>query len=147
MELTKVYIITTGEYSDYTIVSVFVDKGKAERYCKFFPDCYVEEWEISEDISSKVDSLLKQGLYPFYYRVSFDLRDGELYFKKDWVTRMRIEDRCNFDELSSTHIPEIHAYRDRAVFYTQMSARDEEHALKIGRDRLAVAKARYEGIT
>ena len=150
MELEKVYIISTGDYSEYRIVKVFTDEKKAENYCKIFDDCYVEEWGITEDVdvSSQVDTLIKQGLYPFSYSIRFKILSNEIDYASpvtEYASRVGTEGAL-WRELDSLEGLEIHVYRDNASFYSQMYARDEEHALKIGRDHLAVAKAQYERI-
>lgn len=43
-----VYIVTSGNYSDYTIDAVFKDKAKAEFYCKCHRECSIEEWNFSD---------------------------------------------------------------------------------------------------
>lgn len=48
-----VYVVTSGEYSDYGICAVFTDKEKAELYCaahgdKYGDDCYIEEYDTEE---------------------------------------------------------------------------------------------------
>jgi hypothetical protein len=49
----KVYVITSGEYSDYSIDRVFLDKEKAERYVKLSQGEYdstrLEEYETDDD--------------------------------------------------------------------------------------------------
>ena len=44
-----IYIVTSGDYSDYSIDAVFQDKNKAEAYCKCHPDAGIEEWEFFDD--------------------------------------------------------------------------------------------------
>lgn len=44
-----IYIVTSGDYSDYSIDAVFRDKNKAEAYCKCHPDAGIEEWEFFDD--------------------------------------------------------------------------------------------------
>lgn len=44
-----VYIVTSGEYSDYSIDAVFQDKNKAEVYCQCHPDAEIEEWEFFDN--------------------------------------------------------------------------------------------------
>ena len=44
-----IYIVTSGEYSDYGIDAVFQDRNKAESYCKCHPDAEIEEWEFFDD--------------------------------------------------------------------------------------------------
>jgi hypothetical protein len=49
----KIYIVTAGEYSDYHIVRVFLDKEKAERYISLCGNHYdepvIEEYETDDD--------------------------------------------------------------------------------------------------
>ena len=46
----KVYIVTSGTYSDYMIRKIFLDKDKAEEYRKWLPDSNdVEEYDTSDD--------------------------------------------------------------------------------------------------
>lgn len=49
---TKVYIVTSGSYSDYGIRKVFLDEDKAEKYAKAHSDndAGVEEWDVSDDV-------------------------------------------------------------------------------------------------
>lgn len=43
----KVYIVTRGEYSDYQIESVFLDKEKAEKYIDTHDsDMEIEEYDL-----------------------------------------------------------------------------------------------------
>ena len=46
------YIVTSGEYSDYHIDAVFLDKQKALQYCAangICEDVSIEEWETYDD--------------------------------------------------------------------------------------------------
>lgn len=53
MEYENIYIVTDGDYSEYIIKKVFLDKEKAEKYAKLSTDgyyqCEVEEWDTSDD--------------------------------------------------------------------------------------------------
>lgn len=60
----KVYIVTSGTYSDYMIRKIFLDKDKAEEYKKWLPDSNdVEEYDTSDD-----DTIRKK------YKVRIDLK-------------------------------------------------------------------------
>lgn len=60
----KVYVVTSGTYSDYMIRKIFLDKDKAEEYRKWLPDSNdVEEYDTSDD-----DTIEKQ------YKVRIDLK-------------------------------------------------------------------------
>lgn len=46
----KVYVVTTGEYSDYEIAKIFLDKNKAEEFANWIEDSNgVDEWETADD--------------------------------------------------------------------------------------------------
>ena len=48
----KIYIVTSGSYSDYGIEKVFIDKQKAEEYAEWLEDSNdVEEYETDDDVS------------------------------------------------------------------------------------------------
>ena len=48
----KIYVVTTGCYSDYSIDRVFTDKAKAEEYAEWLEDSNdVEEYETDDDIN------------------------------------------------------------------------------------------------
>ena len=60
----KVYVVTSGIYSDYCIQKIFLDKDKAEEYRKWLPDSNdVEEYDTSDD-----DTIEKQ------YKVRIELK-------------------------------------------------------------------------
>lgn len=60
----KVYVVTSGTYSDYMIRKIFLDKDKAEKYKEWLPDSNdIEEYDISDD-----DTIEKQ------YKVRIDLK-------------------------------------------------------------------------
>ena len=44
-----IYIVTSGECSDYSIDAVFQDRNKAEAYCKCHPNAQIKEWEFFDD--------------------------------------------------------------------------------------------------
>ena len=49
--MDKVYIITYGDYSDYTICAVFSTRDKAEEYIQQHGDTYrIEEYSVDEEI-------------------------------------------------------------------------------------------------
>ena len=50
-----VYVVTSGEYSDYGISAVFTDKEKAEIYCAAHSDKYDENYYIEEYDTEEVE--------------------------------------------------------------------------------------------
>ena len=60
----KVYVVTSGEYSDYMIRKIFLDEDKAEEYRKWLPNSNdIEEYDTSDD-----DVIDKQ------YKIRVDLK-------------------------------------------------------------------------
>ena len=59
----KIYIVTSGEYSDYVIRAVFTDQRKAEIYCALHERKYdhymVEEWETEDVVTKTNDKVMK----------------------------------------------------------------------------------------
>jgi len=58
----KVYIVTSGCYSDYSIDAVFTDRKKAEMYCAIHnvEDQDIEEWETEDDSITVDKPVLKR---------------------------------------------------------------------------------------
>lgn len=70
--MKKIYIVTTGEYSDYQIVACFSSKEKAEKYSAVknaserWSPYYIEEYDVD---SADVDDNIKvRYVYRAYFR-------------------------------------------------------------------------------
>lgn len=62
--MEKVYIITYGDYSDYTICAVFSTRDKAEEYIQQHGDTYrIEEYSVDEEIKQSEIWSVEIGLY------------------------------------------------------------------------------------
>lgn len=62
--MDKVYIITYGDYSDYTICAVFSTRDKAEEYIQQHGDTYrIEEYSVDEKIEQSEIWSVEIGLY------------------------------------------------------------------------------------
>ena len=67
MAKQEVYVITSGEYSDYGINRIFLDRDLAEAYCAVHHNDspydedrpQIEVWEISDESDIKVDTVYK----------------------------------------------------------------------------------------
>ena len=71
----KVYIVTTGSHPDYTIITVFLNKKKAELLAGYFEDIEIEEFDICDGM--KIDKILQQlSLKRKIYFVRMDI-DGK----------------------------------------------------------------------
>lgn len=70
MIMEKVYIVTSGEYSDYTIEAVFATREKAEEYVEAHgADYRVEEYQVDDAEVKKKESI---------WRVSVNWKTGEV---------------------------------------------------------------------
>lgn len=121
------YVITKGEYSDYHICAVTLDKDKAEQLKKFFTDewhdAYVEEFEID-------------GHFPIEYP----------YFVVD-----KYSDRIDISEVETCDydfgVVRQMRNRENKVFYSVcIKAKDKEHAKKIALDKISKYKAEKLGL-
>lgn len=50
----KVYVVTGGEYSDYHIAAVFIDKEEAEKQCAVLNSYYFREFDDFWNLSYKI---------------------------------------------------------------------------------------------
>ena len=71
----KVYVVTTGEYSDYEIAKIFLDKNKAEEFANWVEDSNgVDEWETSDDDFEFGDLEDKVIVSAYYYPYDDEVR-------------------------------------------------------------------------
>jgi hypothetical protein len=103
----KVYIVTSGSYSDYTIEAVFTDKGQAELYGAIYK-YEIEEFETDEyKIEGKKEDLKEAWMYEkgldlfglLYERLYFDSLtfDDKDAINVQKTPRPKIEIRKMFD--------------------------------------------------
>lgn len=129
----KVYIVTSGEYSDYGIRRVFTDKERAELYCAMHESDYdapeVEEWD-ADDV--EIDSSK-----PYMRRwVASVSPSGEMNY---------ITSACTFNETNA--VIKVRSYNGSwyyKVFATLIKDKTEDEAKKIIFDRLAAWKYEQE---
>lgn len=129
----KVYIVTSGEYSDYGIDRVFTDKENAELYCAMHESDYdqptVEEWDA--------DDVEIEATKPYMRRWEAKVSSSGkvLYFN----------DTCTFREKNT--ISKYALFSDE-WFYTVIATLDKDktvdEAKKIIFDRLAAWKYENE---
>ncbi len=122
----KIYIVTSGEYSDYGINAVFSTKEKAVEYVEQHGTDYnIEEYNLDEEVKKETQ----------LWRIDFFVEDGKLC-EASPTSRDRNEevDICSiFDTLGyREYIPCIRLYVD---------ADSMDRAVKIARERFAAVKA------
>lgn len=126
----KVYVITNGEYSDYQICAVTLDKEQAEllkiRYSDKYDTAYIEEYD-TDDYKMEVDDI-----YKHMYRISFNINHEIAscctcsYIN---VKHGEVDDRSTWFKYSDSR---------RSCFNYNVTvfveAEDEDHAKKIAKD-------------
>ena len=126
----KVYIITHGEYSDYSIDCVFSDKAAAEKFCAIHNntgDRYGYPYEIEE---YEMDEVKIEGDVKVYYKYNFTItKSGKISYP----------DLFYVTSSEPVKVTELH-YGDYSVTVT-LDEDNKERAEKIACDKLAEYKA------
>lgn len=131
----KVYLITRGEYSDYYVVAVKLDREEAEKVCavknaKLLGDiCMIEEYDTDDE------------------KVDLGIEVKKVYTFNDYYNELHISEPIY--TISDMNKLECHSgYGKKWISGTatfQKSVTDEK-AHKIIQDRVAKFKAEKEGI-
>lgn len=142
----KIYLVTSGSYSDYRIEAVFSTYDLAEKYKhEFGLRNDIEEFELdggAKDISQKImDGWL-------FWRIALDLKDGNYisHFSNSSSPRYSKEDEIEISEeynpmykgwmesltFESSKLPKL-----IRVFHIYVWAKTEEEAVKIAAEKRA----------
>lgn len=76
--MTTVYLVTSGEYSDYCVDAVYLDKEQAELHVERgnatekYADYALEEWELSDKAPE---------IYPHFSHSAYVHKDGHLTYE------------------------------------------------------------------
>lgn len=130
-----IYIITTGEYSDYSIVSVWSSKEEAERNCKLlnagkmYDDFRVEDYPLDVPHESREFPMIR-GFKAFY--------DFELHGLNVNVSNVVIEEAL----YQSSQEARVHV----ASTFAFVLSDSKERSLRILFDTIAELKANGEGL-
>ena len=128
-EGSKIYVVTSGSYSDYGIRGVFTTRENAQQYIDADRsdgyDSYndIEEYTLNENIS-----LLRSGVYPFKVTMRVDGNDAQV---EKASANSELHDKGSYRQKSYDN--------DYAVFTTTVWAKDEKHAIKIANERRIAA--------
>ena len=111
----KVYIVTSGSYSDYRICEVFSTKEKAEAYIAKFDSAWdfneIEDWEVDDG-----DRAVK------YLRVSMNVNGDTLWFNKE----------CDLPENISKDVFFVKRARDGSeAINVEVVTEDKKRAVKV----------------
>lgn len=127
--MAKIYVVTKGSYSDYSIITATLDEEKAKKLAEKFSD----EWDTAEvEVYEDSDIYLKQA-----WRVRFNL-DGDV---------CEIENRGDNEYAYGFIITGPAIDRDVAGrVYTYVSADTPEEAIKIASEKYAAFVAKEKGL-
>lgn len=146
--MAKVYIVTCGEYSDYSIHSVFSSREAAEKCCATWEQGglwdapRIEEYELEDGSNIKIERIYKAIVFDMCYvyyrdeiRVDFDMAYGIKPF----------EEKINRKEKTRIRDGEtIELYY--GTLPVNKTVETEAEAEKIVFDRLAKWKAEQMGL-
>lgn len=122
----RIYVITEGDYSDYHICGVAIEKEKAEEIKQLNTDslheAYIEEYDTD-------DYYVEKGRF---YQVH--LYNSNVSVSETFVTSVSDRNDVRISLAKNPH------------YYVVVKAMDEEHAKKIGLDLIAKYKAKREGL-
>ena len=135
----KVYVITSGIYSDYGIEAVSLDKDDAERKCATLNNqrnddfCEIEEYD-TEDVKVESDKELKSRFKMIvgYKNGNIYMFDGGGYLVLNDINKIEVKRYMGEDRIYSTA--------------TLPRGTKPEKAKKIMLDRIAKFKAERTGI-
>ena len=124
----EVYVITTGEYSDYSICAIFSTKEKAKDYIQQNGSEYrVEKYNIDEEVPQETKLWL----------VCFDID------KSCIETAIPCDNRCDngHDRKDTCKVNSGYYIGNRCVIDFYVDADKMDRAIKIARERFAAIKA------
>lgn len=114
--MSKIYIITCGQYSDYHIVGIYDDKELAEERLPLYDAKYryadIKEYELNPQVDHP------KGLLP--YSVKMDIEGNA---------------KAERESIACFSGREWEPYGDNKSVSFEMWAKDEAHAIKIANER------------
>ncbi len=131
--MAKVYVVTSGEYSDYGIEEIFSEVGLAEAYISIHKrhEEYEDEFRIEEYGLDPLAEQLRKGIGTWEVYVHNDSDDFIAASPSDGTTVRK----------HGTKVIAADSYLTTYCF-----ARNHAHAEKIAQDRFAKFSAEAEGI-
>ena len=143
--MSKIYIITDGDYSDYHIVGVFDSKKLAKNFIKKYYKRNYGYPEIEEYVVNPLEQLNRKGCNAYFVNIS---QDGEsLEFVDPIETTVHNFYRYSYDTVE-LYAPKIDYDNIDRMFYMTIWAKDKAHAKKIAIDkrREAAVKLGWKGL-
>lgn len=120
----KIYITTSGDYSDYHIVGVFTDKEVADDIAGRIYDGRVETWEVNK----------RHPIPPNYNIWSISMLANLTCIKAEQLKDKHYQESA-ISRLAGKHIEG--PYIPDQYYILTVAARNETHAVKIAAERLS----------
>lgn len=141
----KVYIVTSGEYSDYHIDAVFTDKKKAETYysahnSEGYP-YFIEVYDIDKYGISAPCGVYE---YIYEYKIKIDLRTKDIVILSIELAKKKSENDCKLYVLNGwgCYIARTKSEKfDACYCWIYLKEIDDKKAKKIAADMCAKALA------
>lgn len=123
--MNKVYVVTSGQYSDYGIDAIFTTKELAEKFIDSFLKMYnemeIEEWDLNPN-----EQHLKQNRKPYFLRIN---KNGNISDVEQRDSSFGFKQNIPVANTSYTH--------DKLWLNVECFADDEAHAVKIAGEQRA----------
>ena len=136
----EVYIVTSGCYSDYHIITVFTDKEKAKAFVDAYnshkTSKYGDYYEIETYKVNDIDVQIMSGNAFYEVRIS-----------ESGVCSAGLVE-FGFDVVSNEDIGKVVVYPGgrQSGYRVIVLAKNPEHAIKVAQDKIAQYKAEKEGL-
>lgn len=127
--MKTIYILTEGDYSDYHVVGVYSTKELAEKAQFVYIDSQIEEYTL-DNVPD-----YPPGMKGWYVNID-DAKPDESYSYQVSPDYATIPSESEYN----------HYYNGQTGYYVYCWAVDEDHAIKIARDKYYQHQAQKAGI-
>lgn len=143
--MAKVYVVTSGEYSNYRIDAVFDNRDAAEVFCALGHGEMVEEYDLLTEASAKPAPRIVYRYHVRFppYRTDYIAEPAYVLESEIEADKQMILERKNSWLFRPYNIVDCSDHVDRYVY---LKERNKSKALKIVQDRIAEYKAKQAGI-
>jgi hypothetical protein len=139
--MSKVYVVTRGDYSDYTIRAVFLDKTLADEFAEKdgqrYDEADVEEWDVFDEIPARESWLRMEHILPFTEQ---ECRTDERTWV-EWAHEPHLSKDLEHHVLAGA------PFRGKKEHYFSVAGRDHARVRKVFADHLAQMHAHQQGLT
>lgn len=149
----KIYVITSGEYSDYHIDAIFLNEEKAEEYIRLYPNCVIEEYEPFDDDFEIGKYEIKKYLVVNYQIGSWNNNKEGIDFYIGKTNTREYNDlkeypynyrKYSYYDWSDSHAITIYKLVDDDFTIDKLTDDIKQKYLKICRDYVAKAKSLHD---